>query len=300
LLVDVTAILSTSATWDSVAEAFTLPSFSAKTAVVAPAWLTSEQSAWSRALDAVDVPADSDPQLVPEQYRANTLAGLISSRAPATVVADWWAAATPSQKVSLLATSPEALGNLEGVPYEIRDAANRSFLSITIAGIESQIADGSVGRAASEDLKAQLHMLQQVAAAVETGESGLQRSLITLDITDGGRAVIAVGDLAGADYVSYLVPGMFYSVGSEIGSWAGAADQLAADQAAWLERLAPNRYGDASGTGSSGTGSASDAVATVAWIGCASRRGSIIRPSEQSPRGPLSALHPDCGDRREP
>jgi pimeloyl-ACP methyl ester carboxylesterase len=55
---------------------------------------------------------------------------------------------------------------------------------------------------------------------------------------------------------------MFYSVDSEIGSWAGAADQLAADQAAWLARLAPNQYG--SGPGQT---AASNAVATVAWIG---------------------------------
>ncbi|HEX7835647.1 MAG TPA: alpha/beta hydrolase, partial [Pseudolysinimonas sp.] len=133
---------------------------------------------------------------------------------------------------------------------------NRSFLSATIAGLESQIADGSAGRAATEDLQAQLHMLQQVSAALETGESGLHHSLINLDVNDGGRAVIAVGDLASAQYVSYLVPGMFYSVDSEIGSWARAADELAADQAAWLDRLSPNQYPDSA-----------SAVATVAWIG---------------------------------
>ncbi|MEO5919700.1 MAG: alpha/beta hydrolase, partial [Pseudolysinimonas sp.] len=80
-------------------------------------------------------------------------------------------------------------------------------------------------------------------------------------ISDGGRAVIAVGDLASAQYVSYLVPGMFYSVDSEIGSWAGAADELAADQAAWLARLSPNQYSSRDHT------DASSAVATVAWIG---------------------------------
>ena len=256
MLLDVTAILSTSATWNSVAEAFTVPDFSRTTIAVAPAWTAPERAAWSDALYGTDVPADSDPQLVPEQPRPHTLAGLIASHAPATDVANWWATATPAQRLSLLASSPEALGNLEGVPYEVRDAANRSHLSVTIASLESQIASGSVGRAASQDLQAQLHMLQQVAAAVETGESGLRRTLISLDVNDGGRAVIAVGDLATAEYVSYLVPGMFYSVDSEIGSWAGAADQLAADQAAWLARLSPNQYGDAS-----------SAVATVAWIG---------------------------------
>ena len=243
MLLDVTAILSTSAI-DSVAEAFTVPAHS-PTTVVAPAWTTPEQTAWARVVDRLTkiCPSDADPQLVPEQYRPSTLADLVSSHAAATEVANWWASADPAQRSALLASSPEALGNLEGIPYQVRDAANRSFLTDTIASIESRIASGSVGRAASEDLQAQLHMLQQVAAAVETGESGLDRSLINLDISEGGRAVIAVGDLASAQYVSYLVPGMFYSVDSEIGSWAGAADQLAADQAAWLARLAPNQYG---------------------------------------------------------
>ncbi|MEQ1736797.1 MAG: hypothetical protein ABL886_10415, partial [Rhodoglobus sp.] len=228
---DVTAILSTSAV-DSVAEAFSVPAHS----IVAVAAATPEQSAWARAVDSHsgDVPSSSDPQLVPEQYRPSTLADLVSSHASATDVANWWAAASPAQQRALIASSPEAVGNLEGIPYQVRDAANRSFLTGTIASIESQIASGAVGRAASEDLQAQLHMLQQVAAAVETGDSGLVRSLINLDVSDGGRAVIAVGDLANAEYVSYLVPGMFYSVDSEIGSWAGAADQLAADQAQWL------------------------------------------------------------------
>jgi hypothetical protein len=253
LLLDVTAILSTSAI-DSVAEAFGVPAHS----VVAVAASTPEQSVWARA---TDVPGSSDPQLVPEQFRPSTLADLVATHASATDVASWWASATPAQQRALIASSPESVGNLEGIPYEVRDAANRTFLTDTIAGIESRIASGSVGRAASEDLQAQLHMLQQVAAAVETGDSGLVRTLINLDISDGGRAVIAVGDLATAQYVSYLVPGMFYSVDSEIGSWAGAADQLAADQAEWLERLAPNQYTDASST------DATKAVATVAWIG---------------------------------
>ena len=253
MLLDVTAFLSTSATWDSVAEAFSLPSRSASTSVVAPAWTTPERIAWDRA---VDLPGAGDPQLVPEQPRPSSLADLVASRAPASEVAGWWDTVDRASRAELLATSPEAIGNLEGVPYQVRDVANRSFLSGTIAGIEARISDGSVGRAASEDLRAQLHMLQQVAAAVETGESGLPRTLITLDISDGGRAVIAVGDLRTAEFVSYLVPGMFYSVDSEIGSWAGAADQLAADQAAWLSKLAPGQYADPAA-----------AVATVAWIG---------------------------------
>lgn len=269
MLLDVTAILSTSAAWNSVAEAFAAPAHSASRTVIAPAWLASEQTAWSRALDSLadlrspDAPSIADPGLmpdglVPKQFRPNSPTeptsgnSANSASAPAADVATWWATTDQSQRRALLVSSPEALGNLEGVPYEVRDAANRSFLTSSIARIESQIDSGAVGRAATEDLRVQLHMLRQVEAAIQTGDSGLRRSLINLDISDGGTAVIAVGDLATARYVSYLVPGMFYSVESEIGSWAGAADQLATDQAEWLARLAPHQDAE---------------VATVAWIG---------------------------------
>ncbi|MEO5921539.1 MAG: hypothetical protein ABIQ01_10410, partial [Pseudolysinimonas sp.] len=133
-----------------------MPANSATVSVVAPAWSTPEQTAWAGALD---LPTTTDPELVPEQYRPSTLAELVSTHAAATDVANWWAAADGSQRSALLASSPEALGNLEGIPYQVRDGANRSFLTATIARIESRIASGSVGRAASEDLQAQLHML---------------------------------------------------------------------------------------------------------------------------------------------
>jgi hypothetical protein len=209
LLLDVTAFLSTSATFDYVAEAFSVPAHSA-TAIVAPATLGAQQTAWALALDAssaaTDVPTSDDPQFVPEQPRPGTLAGLATSHAAATEVASWWSTAGASERRAALASSPEVVGNLEGVPYQVRDVANRRVLSAAIADIESRLADGTVGRAASEELQAQLHMLQQVEAAVETGESGIHRSLITFDSADGGRAVIVVGNLTTAEYETLPTP----------------------------------------------------------------------------------------------
>jgi hypothetical protein len=249
VLVDVTAVL-TSSTLNAVDEAFSVPA-SSPTSIVAPAAPTAEQSEWAAIID-----GGSDPQLVPQDdpRGVRTLEQLVTL-APAEV-ADWWASADATTRLNLVASSPEVVGNLEGVPYAVRDSANCDILAGSIARVENQLADGSAGRAATEKLRSQLHMLQQVQAAVETGESGLKRTLVSFDLADGGRAVIAVGDLSTADYVSFLVPGMFYSVDSEIGSWAGAADQLAVDQAAWLARLTPAQHsGDV------------QTVATVAWIG---------------------------------
>jgi hypothetical protein len=279
LLLDVTAFLSTSAAVNAVAEAFDVPANSSL-AIVAPAQFTAEQSAWASALDVL--PGDSDPQLVPqddpqgsrsltvlstlsalsrpqlESYLArnpHAVADLLAAPPAAADVADWWADTTVSSRVSLISSVPQAVGNLEGVPYGVRDSANRSFLADAVSDAQARLSDGSTGRAATEQVQAQLHMLEQVADAVKTGDSGQHRTLISLDVTGGGLAVIAVGDLATADYVSYLVPGMFYSVDSEIGSWAGAADELAADQSAWLKRLGQDAAVPI------------PTVATVAWIG---------------------------------
>jgi hypothetical protein len=274
-VLDVAAVL-TSSTLNAVAEAFGAPASSPLTIVV-PAARTAEQAVWA-ALTA----GGGDPQLVPqadpqgsralgvldrlttlsltqlESWAADPAAveAVLTAPPTASAVADWWAGTDAGARLRLAAVAPELVGNLEGVPYTVRDSANRDLLREQVSAITARIADGSAGRAATEQLRAQLHMLQQVEAAVVTGDSGLPRTLVNLDVADGGRAIIAVGDLATADYVSYLVPGMFYSVDSEIGSWAGAADQLAVDQADWLTRLTP-----AQRTGSTAS------VATVAWIG---------------------------------
>ncbi|MEO8263432.1 MAG: alpha/beta hydrolase [Pseudolysinimonas sp.] len=271
---DVTAVLSASATLNSVAEAFVVPAASPLT-IVAPAEPSADQARWSQLTD----PQLADPQSDdPQQSRSLTLldslanlsrpqleawasdpsavADLLAAPPAASEVSDWWATTDATARVRLLAAAPEVVGNLEGVPYQVRDSANRQFLGEAIGDVNARLADGSVGRAATEQLQAQLHMLQQVRDAVASGDSGLPRSLVSLDVADGGRAVIAVGDLTNADYVSFLVPGMFYSVDSEIGSWAGAADQLAVDQADWLSRLTPAQHAGDMQT-----------VATVAWIG---------------------------------
>ena len=274
VLVDVTAVLSSSATLNAVAEAFVVPAASPLT-IVAPAAPSAEQAAWSQLTDPQSADPQSDdpqhsrsltlldslanlsrPQLETWANDPSAIAGLLAAPPAASAVSDWWASTDAPARIRLTAAAPEVIGNLEGVPYVVRDSANRQYLGETIGALTSQLSDGTVGRAATEQLQAELHMLQQVQDAVATGDSGLPRSLVTLDVSQGGRAVIAVGDLATADYVSFLVPGMFYSVDSEIGSWAGAADQLAVDQADWLSRLTPAQHAGETQT-----------VATVAWIG---------------------------------
>ncbi len=177
---------------------------------------------------------------------------LLAAPPSAAEVAAWWQGTGDAGRATLSGAAPQLLGNLEGVPYAVRDTANRALLRATERELDARIA-GGIGRAARGELTTRRHMLSAIEQAlVDGGAQG--RRLVSLDVTGEGRAVIAVGDLARADYVSYLVPGMFFGVDEQIEAWTATAQALVDDQESWLQKLRP---------GSAVT------VAAVAWIGYA-------------------------------
>lgn len=176
-----------------------------------------------------------------------TIGQLLATPPVPADVAAWWNSA-PSEGRSVLSTlAPELIGSLEGVPYSARDIANRMVLDAARAQLEERLA-GPIGRAERVELETRTHMLEQVEEALE----GPSRRLVSLDVTGEGRAVIAVGDIATADFVSFLVPGMFFGVDAQIDAWADTAQRLVDDQRAWLRELQPD---------------STASVAAVAWIG---------------------------------
>jgi len=177
------------------------------------------------------------------------LADLAARPPAAREVASWWARVPAESRAALSLDVPGVVGNLEGLPFGVRDAANRTFLAQTIAGIHAQL-DAGVGRAMEDELRKRLVMLSSVERALETGSSGAERTLIALDVEGEGRAVIGIGALESADYVTFFVPGMYVGVTQQLVDWAGNAETSLLEQRAWLERL-----------GIEGE------VATVAWIG---------------------------------
>lgn len=171
--------------------------------------------------------------------------------APA-LVANWWHGLGAESRALMLSTSPELFGNLEGVPVTDRDQANRLLLSESISELSSELLEVQA-RSAAEQLRGRLTMLQSIESALAPTPGNPQRWLLGLDRSGQGRAAIIVGDLATADYVSVLVPGMFFTIGNQMDYWADAAERLRIEQLSWLNRL---------GDPVSGAG-----VATVAWIG---------------------------------
>lgn len=289
MLLDVTAFLSTSSTLGTVAEAFVV-SENRELSIVSELSVSAEQRAWRDALDVI--PAGSpDPLIGPQpattrvdaatlptlrgvelldqlsllsrsqlsrfgtQY-ADVVDTLITSPPSASAVAERWASWSPSVRRNLIAAEPELVGSLEGASYASRDVANRAFLAQTVSSIRHELDQGQLGRAASDELNKRLHMLQQVQRALKTGSSGNARALVSLDPSGEGRAVIVIGDVTTADYVDYLIPGMFSGVDTQIAAFADTSDTIATEQRAWLKKLNP-------GVASSEL----PTVATVAWIG---------------------------------
>ena len=101
-----------------------------------------------------------------------------------------------------------------------------------------------------DELQIRLKMLGAVEQSLLTGPSGEKRSLVALDVTEQGRAVIAVGNLTDADYITFFVPGMYVGVADQLVDWTGNAETSLIEQQQWLDQLGVE--GD---------------VATVAWIG---------------------------------
>jgi hypothetical protein len=165
----------------------------------------------------------------------------------------WWSALDGSDQATLMATTPQLIGNLEGVPFGDRDRANRVTLDSVIAELRAVPAPGRSGQI---DEQSELRMLDEVRAALVAPPGAPARYLLTLDPANGGTAAIVIGDLQSADYVSFLVPGMFYSVEGKLVDWASAAQTYYDTEADWIDRL-----------GATNPHLTNATAATVAWIG---------------------------------
>lgn len=176
---------------------------------------------------------DTDGPVMPVVYDAPPAA---------TDVARWWSGLGREARDRLVASAPQVMGNLEGVPYGVRDRANRAALA---ADLRAADAPGST-------TAGQLRVLEQVRAALVRGPEDPEKQLVTLDPRGGGRAAIAMGDLDHASDVTVMVPGMFFTVAGQFVDWTATGADLYREQAT----VAPLAAGDDH-----------DGVAVVAWLG---------------------------------
>ncbi|WP_414171919.1 alpha/beta hydrolase [Clavibacter tessellarius] len=163
----------------------------------------------------------------------------VRDAAPARVVS-WWAAKDRKRQRTLIRHSSALIGNLDGVDYASRDAANRRQLKAEIATERAAVA------AHPEDADAhdRLTALTAIHEALRA-KGGPRRTLVSLTHRDPPLAAIAVGDLDTARQVTFTVPGM--------GTYTD-------DMQLWTE-TAQNVYDAQASVG------APAAHAVVAWIG---------------------------------
>ncbi|CAN5534794.1 hypothetical protein BH10ACT7_BH10ACT7_05420 [soil metagenome] len=276
MLFDVAALLTTSAALGPVAEAFSAHEISAlDTSLISSANIPA-----TLPLDVIDLPAlPPEPFVGPQPAGSpgelvqgtrllqqiallptssigefivanpDAIAGLMANPPAATDVSAWWGSMGLASRNSLRAASPQLVGNLDGIPFAIRDVANREVLQATMAQLDTTIATAP-GRSVVDAAKHQLSVLQSIADALAV-PSETPRTLMSLDPTGQGRAAIIMGDLRTADYVTYMVPGMFFTIEGQMVYWSDAAARMGEQQLQWLAH-----YGDTDST-----------VATIAWIG---------------------------------
>lgn len=174
-------------------------------------------------IDSVSGFVEAHPQVI---------ASLIAAPPPARDVSHWWQSLDAGRQWNMLHVAPRLVGNLDGVPAEVRDRANRLWIEQYAGEIEASLA--SSGRSVADDAARRIHMLDRIETALGTPQSVPSRSLLSLDPEGQGRAAIVLGNLGTADYVTYLIPGMFFNVDGQIGDWTDTAARLYDDQVSWL------------------------------------------------------------------
>jgi pimeloyl-ACP methyl ester carboxylesterase len=183
------------------------------------------------------------------------LTKLLQSPPTARDVAALWSSLGSATRSKLVAAAPRLVGSLDGFPVAVRNAANRAWVSQSIAELTRKLPTVT-GRALAVSDQHELHMLSQVEAALTPTKHGPVRTLLSADPAGEGKAVVVLGNIQTADYVTYLVPGMFYTVDGQLGAWTSDAADLYSEQVAWLKRLSKTDPADAHKT-----------VAVVAWMG---------------------------------
>lgn len=166
-----------------------------------------------KAEDGLDVPisawtdAAADMASVREAARAY-LNDHIPYRASAAERKEWWASLPPELRDEYLATYPDVIGNLDGIPAVVRDAANRDNLQLLIGKLAG-LDDGE----AAEKLEALRLIAEQLEAPLKPGDPPMY--LLGIGDEGNGRAIVSYGNPDASKNVAAYVPGLNTSLDVE-------------------------------------------------------------------------------------
>lgn len=160
------------------------------------------------------------------------------------LVKSWWESLGNGQRLGLLASNPERLGGLDGIPADVRDRANRTQLATIIAAAEEWGATAE--QVPFEQLSSQVG--DRIAAIIRNRVSrfaltilrewidrpspvaGLEYLLLDFNVLGDGKAVVSLGNPDLCDNVAVFVPGAFTAADEALDDYT-RIDAMAADAA---------------------------------------------------------------------
>ncbi|GAA4766790.1 alpha/beta hydrolase [Streptomyces sanyensis] len=118
----------------------------------------------------------------------------------------WWDGLSDAQRTEYLASYPDVIGNLDGVPAVVRDEANRENLDLLIAAYAERRGEAEEARYGG--LKEIRHQLELNAAARLKDPKEPPMMLLGIGDEGTGRAIVAVGNPDTSRNVAAYVPGL--------------------------------------------------------------------------------------------
>ena len=183
-------------------------------------------------------------------------------------VNDWWTSLSPEEQQRIEVMHPDWVGNLGGVPFAVRDRANRrridpmlSELNARIAKAQSNLAymeehgSSSIEGTSWDEEKQKLRILKEKHRDLLSvkrkfgGAPDGTHSLVSLDAFKGDHlwAAVGSGDIDNADHVAVHTPGMTATVESHLmgkgkgwGSGVSGVDNVLAQGEDILDRKGRN------------------------------------------------------------
>lgn len=129
----------------------------------------------------------------------------------------WWNSLSDTAQFALLQANPGFIGNLDGIPAEDRDAANRAVLAQEITRLQSDTSEAGQHK---------LRGLVDIDNRLNHPQPGQpQAFLLGLNTADDGKAIVSIGNPDKAANVATFVPGTGSDLG-KIGTDMGRSDKM--------------------------------------------------------------------------
>lgn len=187
-----------------------------------------EYEAYLELLAGLDAKALGEFFSVRPELARYPLAGTGDAVWDTAMVKAWWGRLGADQRQALVRSASGVVGNLNGVPYAVRDEANRVLL-------EDLLADDEIAQRTKDTL-----LKVRESATVKDKAKEEPKFILTVDISNtlvddrstynDVMAAVSVGDVDIASKTTMIVPGMDNNVDGSIGSLVETASAVYKEQ----------------------------------------------------------------------